>query len=47
MTAFLSGYFVAQYCRTVLFTISSDTIQNIFSTLVQNLKKEIQVIFCE
>ena len=36
----LSGYFVAQYCRTVLFTISSDTIQNMFSTLVKNLKKE-------
>ena len=40
-------------CRTVLFTkrpeisISSDTIQNMFSTLVQNLEKEIQVIFCE
>ena len=34
-------------CRTVSSTIFSDTIQNVFSTLVKNLKKEIQVIFCE
>ena len=27
--------------------ISSDTIQNMFSTLVKNLTKEVQVIFCE
>ena len=49
----MTVYFVWLFCRTVLFTkrvkisISSDTIQNMFSTLVKNLKKEVQVIFCE
>ena len=38
-------YLVRQYCRTVLFTISSDTIQNMFSTLVQNLKKKYRSYF--
>ena len=47
----MTVYFVWLFCCTVLFTkrakisISSDIIQNMFSTLVKNLKKEVQVIF--
>ena len=50
---YMTVYFVWLFCRTVLFmkrakiSISSDTIQNMFSTLVKNLKKEVQVIFCK
>ena len=49
----MTVYFVWLFCRTVLFmkrakiSISSDTIQNMLSTLAKNLKKEVQVIFCE
>ena len=49
----MTVYFVWLFCRTVLFmkrakiSISSDTSQNMFSAVVKNLKKEVQVIFCE
>ena len=53
VSRYMTVYFVWLFCRTVLFmkrakiSISSGTIQNMFSTLVKNLKKEEQVIFCE
>ena len=47
VSRYMTVYFVWLFCRTVLFTISSDSIQNMLSTVAQNLKKKIQAIFCE